>query len=80
MRIAKALATCLVLAALPLLARTIALWPLNWNGGNNRPDGGNAVSDLGALGNLSVNSEATFVQDSTAIGWSLPPPSATRLT
>ena len=73
MRTEKLLTVCLVLAASSLLARTIALWPLNWNSTNNRPDGANAVSDSGDGANLTVNSSATFAQDATDIGWTLPP-------
>jgi hypothetical protein len=61
----------LVLAAMPLFARTVALWPLNWNG-----DAGNVNCRcaLDADNNLSVDSNLEYAPGQGAeLGWALPP-------
>ena len=71
MRIAKALATCLVLAALPLSARTIALWPLNWNGETGNV---NCRCALDVDNNLTADPNLGYAQGQGAeLGWALPP-------
>ena len=52
----------LVLAALPLCARTVALWPLNWDATADKPSGACAIA---AENNLSIHSRATFARDTT---------------
>ncbi len=58
----------LVLAALPLCARTVALWPLNWDATADKPSGACAIA---AENNLAIHSRATFTRDTTDIGWTL---------
>ena len=65
----------LVLAALPLCARTVALWPLNWDATADKPSGACAIA---AENNLAIHSRATFTRDTTDIGWTLPPNPETR--
>jgi len=62
------LVACLFFAAAPLLARTVALWPLNW-ASSSRVDGACLIDS----GNWLASWNADYTQDATPIGWTLPP-------
>ena len=61
--------TCLIFAASPLLARTVALWPLNWVKSSSRVDGTCLIDSANKLGPWNED----YSQDTTPIGWTLPP-------
>ena len=69
MRTEKLLTVCLVLAASSLSARTVALWPLNWAKTSSRVDGTCLIDSANNLGPWN----ADYSQDTTSIGWTLPP-------
>ena len=71
MRTEKLLTVCLGLAASSLSARTVALWPLNWNG-----DAGNVNCRcaLDVANNMSVDANLGYTPGQGAeLGWALPP-------
>ena len=59
----------LIFAASPLLARTVALWPLNWVKSSSRVDGTCLIDAANKLGPWNED----YSQDTTPIGWTLPP-------
>ena len=67
--IAQVLAGAATICALPLAARTVALWPLNFYAPSHRVNG---VCLLDAANNLGVWNE-DYTQDTTPIGWTVPP-------